>query len=71
MWSGVHEMFRGNWNPRSRQDWLLIMAPLTLKLNTLCGPSLLLNVGLYGLLVTNSPLRGNSSFAVVASTPKA
>jgi hypothetical protein len=28
LWSGVWEMFRVNWNPRSRQDWFQILDSL-------------------------------------------
>jgi hypothetical protein len=27
-WSGVRAMFSVNWNPRSRQEWLVVLEPL-------------------------------------------
>jgi hypothetical protein len=31
LWSGVREMFSVNWNPRSRQDWIIILNSLAAK----------------------------------------
>jgi mannosylglycoprotein endo-beta-mannosidase len=31
LWSGVRAMFRVNWNPRNRQDWITILNSLAIK----------------------------------------
>jgi hypothetical protein len=31
LWSGVRDMFRVNWNPKSRQDWFQILESLNTK----------------------------------------
>jgi hypothetical protein len=31
LWSGVRAMFRVNWNPRNRQDWIIILNSLAVK----------------------------------------